>query len=182
MFAGMPIEWVTLDELSHGAAFMMSQNPTTRTYRDYSDAFRNTRYSVGIMLANEKVVTIVSKGTFMPTRDKLMFTNSEDDQTTATVQLFEDNEYFEELTLEGLTPRPKGQARIKVELVIEHNSDILVTIQELGTNLKAHRRLGLVYYSDTLFPHSDEDEPHDNSIERIEMTFGEDGVIGELPE
>lgn len=85
-----------------------------------------------------------------------------------------------EVTLEGLIPKLKGQTRIKVTLRIDSIEDTRMTVEELDTGLKQAKDFGDLFLWDS------EDTGYSVDMESMSeptaMTFGEDGVIGELPE
>jgi hypothetical protein len=108
------------------------------------------------------------------------FTTSNENQVTVTLRFSGWYTIYDEIVVKGLTPGPKGGARIRV--MIEHDNvtrEMMATIQELGSNLntkltlrgRPRDQVEGVGYSDpfvgALIPYAQ---------------FGTDGVIGELPE
>ncbi|PVF91838.1 hypothetical protein CPB86DRAFT_791756 [Serendipita vermifera] len=171
LFVDTLVDWVTLDDLSHAAAFMMSHQPTSsQVFSTFGDP-ETTYLTSGITLANGELVTIVPKDEELPTIRRVILTTSQDNQTTVTVRLNRGSAPFGEVKLEGLIPRPKGQAAIKVTLQIGPYGDVVMTVEEVGTDLKKVQTLGSILYS----------RPGTDGT-YLEMTFGKNGSVGELPE
>ncbi|PVF99032.1 hypothetical protein CPB86DRAFT_849571 [Serendipita vermifera] len=176
LFTGTPVEWVTLDDLSHGAAFVMTREPTSPEEFSFGGPV-TTHVPFGITLANGELVIVVPKDEQLPLVRIAIFTTSRDDQTTVTVRPNEDSTAFGEVKLEGLTPRPKGEAAIKVTMDIAQYGDAVMTVAEVGTDLKVEN-LGNILESR---PDAHGTYP-EGSQKRNQMTFGKNGFVGELPE
>ncbi|PVF92268.1 hypothetical protein CPB86DRAFT_791314 [Serendipita vermifera] len=167
--SGIDVRWVHLNDLSYGAAVTMNEDLFNDS--DDSDEEEYPCVPIGITLANGKTVTIV---TYCPVNRKVLFTNSQDNQTTATVKILVGTTPFNKLTLEGLTPKPKGQTRIKVTLAFTKYGFAKMTVEEVGTDKKVHRDLGRILNWGV-------DTRKDTTNEQVDMIVGMDGVIGELP-
>ncbi|PVF92262.1 hypothetical protein CPB86DRAFT_877996 [Serendipita vermifera] len=133
---------------------------------------------IGVILSNGGVVKVVPTDEYFPIRKTVIFTSSQDNQTTVAIQLCRGTEPVDKVKLEGLLPRPKGRARVKVEINIRDWNDITATVQEVGTDLKKIKAFGenIIWEPGCIRTHEQ------TTIEMVEMTLGEDGVIGELPE
>jgi hypothetical protein len=161
------IEWITLDDISRGAALFMDLMQIMGDEQD-------TCLPIEIALANGKSVIVVLDHIQNP-RGSFFFTTSQDNQTTATVQVSRDTHPWASLTLEGMIPRPRGEALLKVTFRVD-GYDAIIVVEEIETGLKSSEFRG-----DTISP------PKLNTYEesignRVEMVFGKDGIIGELPE
>ncbi|PVF91837.1 hypothetical protein CPB86DRAFT_270594 [Serendipita vermifera] len=179
LFVEIPVDWVTLDELSHGAAFVMTREPTQPQTDLYIPPEPEIVYfSSGITLASGELVTVVPMDEELPLIRRALLTTSQDNQTTVTVRLNRDFTPFSEVKLEGLIPRPKGEVAIKVTVDIGEYGDAVMTVEEVGTDLKKVENLGNILESG---PEADETYP-EGSPKQIEMTFGRNGFVGELPE
>jgi hypothetical protein len=164
------IDWVTLDDVSYGAAAIMHR----KNALDSIDAYegKSTYSPTGIILVDGRLVTILPGFIVLPVERKVWFTTSQDDQTTITIRLIEGVMPLGEVKLEGLSPRPKGQSRIKVTLSIDSHGWTSVTAEELGSNLTRSKALGIMIRDSTVI----------EGYEQTGMMIGRDGVIGELPE
>ncbi|PVF92715.1 hypothetical protein CPB86DRAFT_819406 [Serendipita vermifera] len=152
---GVPVRWVHLNDLWYGVVI-----------------------PAGITLANGKTVTIVAVDTPCPINRKVLFTNSQDNQTTATVKIICGTTRVDELTIEGLSPKSKGKARIKVTCEITDDGDAGLTIEEVGTDNKVCRDFGNIWYWDTEEVYAYKQE---TTNKQIDMILGADGIVGELP-
>ncbi|PVF91834.1 hypothetical protein CPB86DRAFT_802516 [Serendipita vermifera] len=179
LFVDTPVDWVTLDGLSRGAAFVMTREPTSPEVLVCGFGEPETTYvPSGITLANGDLVTIVPDDEELPTIQSAIFTTSQDNQTTVTVRLNRGVTFFGDVALEGLIPRAKSQAAIRVTVDIKAEGDTVVTVEELGTDLKKVENLGNIIRSgsDAYVTY------RESSRKQVEMTFGQDGIVGELPE
>ncbi|PVF99033.1 hypothetical protein CPB86DRAFT_704052 [Serendipita vermifera] len=140
IFLGTLVDWVTLNELSYGAAFTVHRIETLDTVEPLHTAITNI--PVGVMLADGKVVTILPGFFCLPTKRKVWFTTSQDNQTTITVRLLRGILPYGEVKLEGLLPRPKGEARIKVTFSIVGAGYSSITVEDLYSNLRKSETLG----------------------------------------
>jgi hypothetical protein len=182
-FSGITVKWVTLDDISHGGAVLMDREPvTSSTTMLPSSRGPGTRIPpIGITLADGNCITVLPDYGALPYKRTFMFTTSRDNQTIVTVRLCRGTKHCAEVTLNGLTPKPRGQAVIKVILDTSRVMNMSVSIEEIGTSLKITNALGMVLQLYT--PNMDVIETSEESTgEQVEMTLGKDGIIGELPE
>jgi hypothetical protein len=182
-FPNTAVKWVTLDDLSHGAAIKMSHEPTSRPAWSCNTGTSVTNLPIGITLASGKSVVMLPKGTRLPTKQKFFFTNAQDDQTTATIRLCLATKPYPDVTLERLIPRPRGQAAIGVKIMIgnERYQPIIVRIEEVGTGLKKVVKLRSMSLSvEAVNAASKAHEEGTSGL--VEMVLGKDGLIGALPE
>ncbi|PVF91840.1 hypothetical protein CPB86DRAFT_791759 [Serendipita vermifera] len=171
----VPVQWVTLDDLSRGAAVVMDREPTAPPVMICGTGAATFSSSpIEVTLANGKSVTILRENERLPARKIAYFTTSKDDQISVTFQLSQRTLYFEKRTLEGLTPRPKGQATIKVILIVQKYGGMTAILEEVGTNMRKPYNLKSIDILYQAYQIEGRDGP--------DMTFGKDGIIGELPE
>jgi hypothetical protein len=182
-FPGIPLKWVTLDDLSYGAAVLMDCEPGTSpdTMLSSFHGLGTRQHTLGITLADGNTVTVSYDFLAVPLKWIFMFTTCRDHQTTATVRLCRGTKLCAKVTLQGMAPRPRGQGMIKVFVNASRHDNTAVSIEEIGTSLKIINTLGTALQ---LF------KPYKNVIEvgeestgaQIGMSLGKDGIIGELPE
>jgi molecular chaperone DnaK (HSP70) len=87
---------------------------------------------LGIALANGTTVTVIVEDVMLPRSQTIVLTNSRDNQTTATLQFLKGTLPCGEITVEGLTEKPKGAARIQVAIEADHEGETVVMVQEVG--------------------------------------------------
>jgi hypothetical protein len=180
-FLNIPFKWVSLTDLSYGSFALMLH--------------RLERYSrCGHIPRSKRPPNVrymhLADGTLLDTthRARYIFTTSKDNQITATLRFgsksirYTENVEYEKIVIRGLTPRPKGDARIKVIIqrdTINFGGGQVVRIQDLGSNLDM--RLSLREK-----PRDGIEEMGGDSVESpvqyAKPVYGIDGVIGELPE
>ncbi|CAG8762534.1 13492_t:CDS:1, partial [Acaulospora colombiana] len=133
-FNGVPVKWIDLTDISYGAATVIKQEGAD----PHLDRLGSGRLSLptGILLANDETITVISANTFYPVQCTVLFTNSQDNQTTATVIIICGATACMELTLHDLTPKPRGESRIKVTIGTKTIEDTELTIEEFGTDNK----------------------------------------------
>ncbi|PVF91835.1 hypothetical protein CPB86DRAFT_270582 [Serendipita vermifera] len=164
----------------------MSKEPTTRTR--WSCAPRRpakTYLPTGIALANGKSVTVLPKAQAIPVKQIFIFTTSKDNQRTATVGLLRGTVPIGKVTLEGMIPKLKGEAAIKVTINTNSSGDTTVTMEEIGTDLKVEKDVGsIIDWDEYLNERATEAyETYKKGLaKQTDMILGRDGVIGELPE
>jgi hypothetical protein len=178
-FTHFPVEWVTLDDLSYGAALVMSREPLLGCQMEPIYIF----LPIGIATADGKSVTIFSEEEDAPAERKFILTTSQDDQTTASIRLVRGNEPFGEISLEGMIPRPKGQAAIKFMLSIDDSAETMVTMEEVGTDLKRDKSLGNIEnWRSNITQYEAYQRYYKEESKQVSIAIGENGSIGELPE
>jgi hypothetical protein len=175
----VPIKWMTLGDISQGLAILMARDSVVWPENRAVVRPPQTPLPMGIKLANGNVMTIVPKGEALPIERLLIFTTSKDDQHTATVQ-FCPGMPEAKVTLEGLAPRLRGQAAIKVTLYIDIYGITMLTMEEIRTGLKitADRETVARLY----IPDAHSNGKSEGAEKQVEMVVGKDGIIGELPE
>ena len=134
-FPDAPIKWVTLSELSRGAALVIHRRPPTSANTELLGALV-APVSIGVVLADGQVTTVVQRNLFLPTSRTIALTTSVDGQTSATLQFRNGNAPAGTVILKGIAPRPKGEVRIQASVEIDHEGQTVVTVEELGGNAK----------------------------------------------
>ena len=106
-----------------------------------------TPHSLGIEVVNRDdpneglFSCIIDRNTTVPTSNKETYSNAFDNQTSISIAVLQgehtfarENKLLGEYTLEGVTPRPRGHAKVAVQLDIDSNGIISVSAKEEGTN------------------------------------------------
>ncbi|PVF92714.1 hypothetical protein CPB86DRAFT_801802 [Serendipita vermifera] len=178
MFNSVPVKWIQLTDISHGAAVVINREALVYHSEPDDEGPIEILLPTGITLANGIPITIVSANTYCPVECKLFFTNSKDNQTTATVKILHGTTPVNELTLKGLTPKLKGDARIKVMFEINQHGDASLGIEEVGGDNKVYKD-----FEDILIWDQAEIDAYakETTNKQIDMVIGADGVVGELP-
>jgi hypothetical protein len=177
-FINIPFKWVSLADLSCGSAMLLYH----RLGLDYLEMplfpggyslYPDVYY---VTLADGRLINISPHNVDLGYRFWLFFTTSKDNQITATLRLFGRNTVYDDLTIKGLAPGPKGSTRIKVTTEYDQvNGGSVTTVQGLGSNLNVRLPLRGEPRNET--------EGSDDIFTRVQyVQFGIDGVIGELPE
>ncbi|PVF92716.1 hypothetical protein CPB86DRAFT_790911 [Serendipita vermifera] len=177
MLNSVPIKWIQLTDISHGAAIVMNREALVYDSDKIECGPSKTPLPTGITLANGKTITIIPTRSYCPVKRQIFFTNSQGNQITATVKVLRGMVLFGELTLEGLNPKPKGEARIKVTFNIGEHGHASLTIKEVETGKKVYKALRNIQNWDE----GETDAYRKKTDEQIEMTIGADGIVGELP-
>ena len=103
-----------------------------------------TNYSFGIETNGGVFTTIISRGTTIPSKKTMLFTNSYDNEDIIFVQIFEgekiltkDNHLIGKI-IHPISPMPNGQQQIEITLEIKMNLDLYITIYDrlTGKNTK----------------------------------------------
>jgi hypothetical protein len=163
-FPNLCVECVTLDDISRGAALMMESR---RTMDD-------RRLPIEIALVNGKLVIAMLKHTDLTKyRGSSFFTTSRDNQTTVTVELSRGPFPWATLTLEGMIPKPRGEAVLKVTFQLSR-VDARIVVEEMDTGLKSSKILGGIIWPPELDTYTD-------YTGQVKMMFGKGGIMGELP-
>jgi molecular chaperone DnaK len=104
--------------------------------------------ALGIAVAGGYAESIVEKNTPMPVERSRVFSTSHDNQTMVVLQVcqgesrrFSDNAPLGTLTLEGVPPRPRGEAAIEVTFTIDSDGILDVRARDLNTNLATRARI-----------------------------------------
>ena len=104
--------------------------------------------ALGIAVAGGYAESIVEKNTPIPVERSRVFSTSHDNQTLVVLQVcqgesrrFSDNAPLGTLTLEGVPPRPRGEAAIEVTFTIDSDGILDVRARDLNTNLATRARI-----------------------------------------
>jgi hypothetical protein len=176
---GVQAQWVTLDDLSYGAAIIMNRQRVYGSDEEW-DGPTHTYLPTGVRLANGQILTILHANVHCPTNINALFTTYQDEQTTVTIRLLLGTSPFgNPVTLENITPKPRGQARIKVRYELTEYGHGRLFVEEMGEKSgKVFKGLGsALYYNKTEI----EAYRNETTNKQIEITYGKDGVVGELP-
>ncbi len=90
-----------------------------------------------VLLADQRRVTLISRGTCCPTRRSIVLTTAKDGQTNALIRVAEAESQLSkaEIVLQwektGLTPRKAGETRIEVTMEVLTNGVVQCTAKEL---------------------------------------------------
>lgn len=98
-----------------------------------------TPLSLGIELVGGKMSVIVPRNTTVPYSRTRTYRNNEDNQTQATIEVFEgedpataNNRLLGKFTLKGFPPRPRGEVEVDVMFSVDVNAVLEVTAQVKG--------------------------------------------------
>jgi len=136
-YPSIPVHIATPTELSKGTA--MFALPSPNAARTRVTATYITVVPISIETADGRAVVIVPTGRKLrPVDESILLTTSVDNQTSVTVRIFlgnhakaEDNLPSGTVVLEGLSPLAKGEAIIRVTLVIGHKEGATVTVEQV---------------------------------------------------
>ena len=100
-----------------------------------------TPLSLGIETQGGLFARILDRNTPIPTTQSRLFTNSRDDQMNMTIHVLQgerelaaDNMTLGEFELTGITPQPRGEAKVEVAFDIDVNGIIQVAATDLQTD------------------------------------------------
>jgi hypothetical protein len=172
---GILINWVTLHDLSYGSAIMAHREDVLDSIHPLG--WESTVTPMGTVLADGKLVTIMPGFIRLPVEWKVWFTTSRDNQTSVTIRVMMGVKTSDVVKLEGLLPRAKGQAGIKVTISANPFGWTSITAEELGSDLRQTWVLGYIIADDKAIK---EYELAENK--QTGTVIGKDGIIGELPE
>ncbi len=98
-----------------------------------------TPLSLGIELVGGKMSVIIPRNTTVPYSRTRTYRNNEDNQTQATIEVFEgedqataNNRLLGKFILKGFPPRPRGQVEVDVMFSVDVNAVLEVTAQVKG--------------------------------------------------
>jgi hypothetical protein len=175
-FINIPFKWVSLSDLSYGSAMLLYRRLGLECEPFGCGGNFSCPDVYCVQLADGKFINISIYDIAVRDRTWHFFTTSKDNQVTATLRLFGFYTAYDGIVVKGLTPGPKGTARIKVTLEYDGaNSQSVVTIQDLGSNLNIRLPLRGEPWKET-------EELEDIFARVQDAQLGRDGVIGELPE
>jgi molecular chaperone DnaK len=93
-----------------------------------------TPLSLGLVLADGRAKVMIPRNTTIPATKEHTFTNAEDNQTSVDVtvcqgerKLGKDNKILGEFRLDGITPLPRGSAKVTICLAIDADGMLTVT-------------------------------------------------------
>ncbi len=140
-----PDETVAYGAALQGAALTMgAANPA----EFYSLLLDVAPRALGIAVAGGYAETIVDKNTPIPVERARVFSTSHDNQTMVIIQVcqgesrrFTDNAPLGTLTLEGIPPRPRGEAAIEVSFTIDSDGILNVRARDLNTQQATQARI-----------------------------------------
>ncbi|CAG8578581.1 15658_t:CDS:2, partial [Acaulospora colombiana] len=175
-FPDTPVKWVSLNDISHGSAILMNRKVTSV---DDSGGVEYSWLPLGVTLANGQIVTILPGDQRLPTDRKVILSTSQDNQTTATLRFSIGTIPWGEVVLEGLSPKAKGEGRIKLTIDCNHSGGTAVVVEEVGSTVQKTLRLKNIVEISSADAKA---YKADTANKQVEQTLGADGVIGELPE
>ena len=115
-----------------------------------------TPLSLGIELAGGKMSVIIPRNTTIPYSHTRTYKNNEDNQTKATIEVYEgedkltqNNRLLGKFTINGLPPRPRGKVEVDVKFSLNANGVLEVTgsvkgIGEASASIKIEKEKGLL--------------------------------------
>ncbi|CAG8744236.1 7963_t:CDS:1, partial [Acaulospora colombiana] len=172
-FNGTPVKWIQLIDIAYGAAVVMM------VFLEYRKlVLPKAPLPIGITLANGKTITIIPANAYPPVDCKFLFTNSQENQTTATVKVLRGTIPCQELKIEDLAPKPRGEARLKVTLRIRSGGHWSLELGEFETGRITNLDSEGICIQDEAEIDAYEKE---TTNRQIDIVIGADGVVGELP-
>lgn len=132
-FSNTTIKWVSLADFSYGAAVVMHRESTSSTR---STGRFTLPLPLGITLANGQTVTAMEQGCSIPGDEVVLFTNSCENQTTATIRFVRGTLPGGVVIIRGLSEKPKGDARIQVTIDASRWENTIVTVEEVGSTAR----------------------------------------------
>jgi molecular chaperone DnaK len=99
-----------------------------------------TPLSLGVETMRGMMMVIIPRNTIIPTRESLIFSTEEDNQTSVEIQVCQgerpmatENIKLGKFSIEGISPKPKGLTRIEIAFDIDINGIVKVTAKDLAT-------------------------------------------------
>jgi hypothetical protein len=174
----IPVKWITLADLSYASAAMLWRQ-SMRPFPKQPDRNINSQDPLCLQLVDGSLVDLISSGivSYPGKRESPYFvTTSKADQVTATLRFFRGPFPCGKVTIDGLSPGPKGAACIKFVVGFDHQIfKTVVNVQVMGFNVE--RRIELKELSYDL----KQKLPHEPD-KFVQPEFGIDGIIGAVPE
>jgi len=104
--------------------------------------------ALGIAVAGGYAEAILGKNTPIPVERQRVFVTSHDNQTLVVIQVcqgesrkFSENAPLGTLTLEGIPPRPRGEAEIEVTFTVDTDGILNVRARDVKTGLATQARI-----------------------------------------
>ncbi|PVF95816.1 hypothetical protein CPB86DRAFT_787602 [Serendipita vermifera] len=178
-FPNSQLRWVTLSDVSRGAAISAQRSPKHKMF--FGCMYEVAATPVSVATADGRQVIVVRRNTTIPFQKEVFFTTCKDDQTTVTLQVFSGRVLREKVVLAGLVPRPKGIPRIRVSIDVpaerEHIGDVVV--EEVGSGLRKKIKIPYIFGRSR----KEIEEYFVNPLEEEgNSVVTADEVAGELPE
>jgi hypothetical protein len=177
LFPQTPIVWVTLADISRGAAKSNLGNKA-----DHMSLLISISASmpISIVASNGGQVITVPRNYSIPTRQTSTFTTSKDNQTSATLQVVVGRTLKDKVVLQGIPPKPKGVPRIRVTFDIDMEDNAVVSVEEITSGVKQEVKIPTIFGANV-----QESQVYvDNAIpdDGRKASQDENEVVGELPE
>src|SRR6201997_404274 len=107
-----------------------------------------TPLSLGIETLGGVFTRLIERNTTIPTKKSQVFSTAEDNQTAATIRVFQgeremaaDNKALGQFDLVGIPPAPRGVPQIEVTFDIDANGIVNVTAKDKATNKEQQIRI-----------------------------------------
>lgn len=101
--------------------------------------------SYGIALDGDVFSKIIEKNNPVPTSKTRIFTTSEDNQSTITINVYQgeepiasDNTYLSTIELQNVPPYPRGVPQIEITFAVDENMTVYIDAKDKGTSRKQH--------------------------------------------
>ena len=153
-FGKAPNASVNPDEVVAVGAAIQAHNLTNATPEATSVLLDVTPQSLGIRTAGGFCEVVIPRNTAIPTESSKIFHTAHDRQTEVRIAVFQgesrlaaDNELLGEFILEGITPKPRGEVRVRVSFEIDNDGIVHVRAIDdaLGTekSIRIEARSGM---------------------------------------
>jgi molecular chaperone DnaK len=103
-----------------------------------------TPHALGIRVAGNKVAVVIPANTSIPTRERKVFSTTEDNQAFVAIEVYQgqggstgENRQLGRFVLGDLKPAPRGQTRVEVSFTLDSDGMLQVAAAELGTGRAA---------------------------------------------
>ena len=150
-----PDEAVAMGAAIHGANLGLAIEEKTEKLKGVT-LMDVTPLSLGIELAGGKMSVIIPRNTTIPFSHMRTYRNNEDNQTKATIEVYEgedkltqNNRLLGKFTIRGLPPRPRGEVEVDVKFSINANGVLEVTgsvkgVDDVSGTIKIDKEKGLL--------------------------------------
>ena len=109
--------------------------------------------SIGIKKEDDLLDKIIERGTFIPCKKSKIYSTLFDNQDSFSINIYEgeryiaeDNNYVDELILNNLSKKPKGEVKIEITMELNDNYILTISAKEIGTNNYVSYKI--IYYID----------------------------------